>query len=1076
MLKEVDKYVDPAMEMVMNVLSYLQFVVQSDEVAAVILQLYNALDSVVDHASLITDLDNILGDVIDQLEGAIAKVDDTLRPFADAVQPALATLSSWLAIANDSIQQADQLLDLQTWFGADAITGVTQALTRVGASGAGFDASISSLLQHSGATALVEDLKSRARSLANSYEALLVAAGTSTSQAVSDSLAPLEAALRTLNIEITALTTANDLAAPALPQSLLDALEDATSLTLAFRDVVMSVSDQMDSLVCMEQWYTTDAAELLAPKGPIDDAVSTARAALEAADSAHGANYEAVANKLGMTTVASESMQAVMAVWDEANNTMAAATDELTAKATQAAEAFATASSGALGAVMPTAEELAQVDATFASLASAALSWGNQVTDITVGALTTARDLVAGAEQWVGASLGPKAASIHKQVQALLSLLPNNDVAWEGPHTGFMADLRVAVVPATNALSHALRDLTMCTMAADSAVRQAQRDAQQALHLADGAVDAATLGAKGRQVLNLVNAFGAGIDRVATDVGDATAACSDASSAIHSALEQLVTVAATVGTISAEAPQPLRDVNQAFIRFADAVPDVVLSIAEQELPAIATALTAMPTAVRSLQQAAVEAFASWNTAALAADAVEAMSGFRVDVASAVSDAVAVITAGHLDSPLAASRGILGDAAEAVTDACKRVEVVASAVQTYATRLSGATKADATLAAIAALVESHDDMSTPVAVLEWTTALSAFVTEFGALDSSSRRLAANPEASDECQCRLHGPVTGNATADNPADTALVTRLLGLVSSHYTRMIEDRGLAWALQLYMDQVKFYIARAKLVTIDGETKRRVQPNPKLTNDSPALAYLCSAGNGVGPGWLDMTQGEGATANIVRRGSSFNPLELPVGVTIQDANDGWRHGYVDTRTARALDSTGRTYQAWVRRDAASTSTSTRSPIDINDGSKPDGQYAYPHKGHTVGQELDGRLARLDGGILPKMEWDNTAYDAAAMEAQVIAMRENQFNVIFNDPLLVAKKLTTKLAGHDDHWHARYHPGASPSRCDISRSADKVLCAPHRCFDQVPCLHALQCHAQGWPSLLRQRPPRLQQL
>jgi murein endopeptidase len=100
--------------------------------------------------------------------------------------------------------------------------------------------------------------------------------------------------------------------------------------------------------------------------------------------------------------------------------------------------------------------------------------------------------------------------------------------------------------------------------------------------------------------------------------------------------------------------------------------------------------------------------------------------------------------------------------------------------------------------------------------------------------------------------------------------------------------------------------------------------------------------------------------------------------------------------------------------------------VQYGDISRVGGKAFPPHKGHMRGLEFDVRPFRRDLMLLPVSVYE-TAYDANLTQLFVgFARKIYLFDaVLFNDPRLIARGLTSPCAGHDNHLHFRLNPRAA---------------------------------------------------
>jgi hypothetical protein len=123
-----------------------------------------------------------------------------------------------------------------------------------------------------------------------------------------------------------------------------------------------------------------------------------------------------------------------------------------------------------------------------------------------------------------------------------------------------------------------------------------------------------------------------------------------------------------------------------------------------------------------------------------------------------------------------------------------------------------------------------------------------------------------------------------------------------------------------------------------------------------------------------------------------------------------WGTDWLADTTSRA----GVTYRA-----AYLSAHPSAAPITINDASKPRGGPTPDHQTHQTGMCCDIRLPRTNGTAPGNTTFRDPTYDRGAMRAMLRALRAQPLvaRMFFNDPVLIAERLCTASAGHDDHAH-----------------------------------------------------------
>ncbi|HEX8116325.1 MAG TPA: hypothetical protein VF521_03570 [Pyrinomonadaceae bacterium] len=96
-------------------------------------------------------------------------------------------------------------------------------------------------------------------------------------------------------------------------------------------------------------------------------------------------------------------------------------------------------------------------------------------------------------------------------------------------------------------------------------------------------------------------------------------------------------------------------------------------------------------------------------------------------------------------------------------------------------------------------------------------------------------------------------------------------------------------------------------------------------------------------------------------------------------------------------------------------------PFAVGDISRKFGGSFPPHAGHLNGTEFDLRPLRKDGRNEP-CTWEDGSYDREL--TRDFCRRITAFSrvsvIYFNDPVLIAERLTKRCAGHDNHLHVRF--------------------------------------------------------
>src|SRR5262245_11779622 len=133
------------------------------------------------------------------------------------------------------------------------------------------------------------------------------------------------------------------------------------------------------------------------------------------------------------------------------------------------------------------------------------------------------------------------------------------------------------------------------------------------------------------------------------------------------------------------------------------------------------------------------------------------------------------------------------------------------------------------------------------------------------------------------------------------------------------------------------------------------------------------------------------------------------------------------------------TIEAALRVGAAWNSLHSGQPFSIGQISKAGGGPFPPHKSHRLGIDIDMRPMRLDHQNAP-VTISDPQYDRA-FTTELIDLwwtKAPVQQVFFNDPTVIAKRLSQFVAGHDNHFHVRLRmPGATIKMRD--RGSDVAL-------------------------------------
>ncbi|MEK6285523.1 MAG: hypothetical protein AABO57_07265 [Acidobacteriota bacterium] len=103
----------------------------------------------------------------------------------------------------------------------------------------------------------------------------------------------------------------------------------------------------------------------------------------------------------------------------------------------------------------------------------------------------------------------------------------------------------------------------------------------------------------------------------------------------------------------------------------------------------------------------------------------------------------------------------------------------------------------------------------------------------------------------------------------------------------------------------------------------------------------------------------------------------------------------------------------------------TAAVLSINDTSLPRGGFTRAHATHQSGLASDIRLPRKDGRV-GGITVAAAAYDRSAMRAMLKAFLAQPLakRVLLNDSVLIAERLCSHAAGHDNHAHFEVKPPA----------------------------------------------------
>lgn len=95
-------------------------------------------------------------------------------------------------------------------------------------------------------------------------------------------------------------------------------------------------------------------------------------------------------------------------------------------------------------------------------------------------------------------------------------------------------------------------------------------------------------------------------------------------------------------------------------------------------------------------------------------------------------------------------------------------------------------------------------------------------------------------------------------------------------------------------------------------------------------------------------------------------------------------------------------------------------PLSIGQISKKGGGPLPPHKSHRLGVDVDVRPVRTDGKNLP-VKVDEAEYDRATTTALIELWWEKApvQAIFFNDPTVIAARLSQFVDGHHNHFHVR---------------------------------------------------------
>lgn len=129
-------------------------------------------------------------------------------------------------------------------------------------------------------------------------------------------------------------------------------------------------------------------------------------------------------------------------------------------------------------------------------------------------------------------------------------------------------------------------------------------------------------------------------------------------------------------------------------------------------------------------------------------------------------------------------------------------------------------------------------------------------------------------------------------------------------------------------------------------------------------------------------------------------------------------HDFGTDWLARTILAAAQDYQQ-THRNANPSAT----PLVINNVSLPVGGDTPTHAGHETGLMCDVLLARKDGDF-GGITFRDAIYDRQAMRAIIHSIRRQKLvrAVFFNDPTLIAERLCSFVAGHDNHVHFEINP------------------------------------------------------
>lgn len=114
------------------------------------------------------------------------------------------------------------------------------------------------------------------------------------------------------------------------------------------------------------------------------------------------------------------------------------------------------------------------------------------------------------------------------------------------------------------------------------------------------------------------------------------------------------------------------------------------------------------------------------------------------------------------------------------------------------------------------------------------------------------------------------------------------------------------------------------------------------------------------------------------------------------------------------------TIDAALRVGAAWNGIHSQQPFSIGQISKKGGGPMPPHKSHQLGIDVDVRPMRKDGQNSP-VTINDSEYDQAVTQ-ELISLWWQQAPVqavFFNDPAVIAAKLSRFVDGHGNHFHVR---------------------------------------------------------